>query len=368
MDNNSTQNFLKQKEQDKNQIYCSLGVQLSYDTDMKPEDVPVNLEFLNTNKVKIDEEYEMAFSELQFDQMIKNFREKTLGRDVPVNLDHPRRRLANTEAFGWVTDIDKKKDGDITRLFATIRWNKMGQEMIASGAYRYTSIGAFLNYTSHQDGKTGMGMTLFEISLTNDPAFLALPAITESGGVAQLSNIIYHKKNSKNSKEGNMDTEKQILELNKQIQEGHQNLAKANLEKDELQKSVLELNAKLDKVSATLELTERGTKLDKLILEKKMTPAQKEKALTLSKENFDGFLAAIETMPANAYDTKDKEINMSSKTNNTQSAETEVLQLAQKLINDNNTLQLSAAISNVLAMNPELEKRFNSERANLRRD
>ena len=90
-----------------------------------PEDVPSEIEFLNTSKIKYGEEYEIAFSKEQMEQIVRNFERGVLGRGVPVNRDHPRMRFAPTEAYGWVKEMRlevEEKDGEMTmaRLFATI--------------------------------------------------------------------------------------------------------------------------------------------------------------------------------------------------------------------------------------------------------
>lgn len=335
-----------------------------------PEDVPSEIEFLNTSKIKYGEEYEIAFSKEQMEQIVRNFERGVLGRGVPVNRDHPRMRFAPTEAYGWVKEMRlevEEKDGEMTmaRLFATINWTKEGREMVASGAYKYTSIGAYLDKTSHEDGKTKQGMVLFELSLTNDPAFVRLPEVL-GGELAQFSKIVQNgvsliKTGAKDMNE--IELQKQINEKEAQIIALNKELEAAKSTLGTTQKEVLELKKQAVLDQAKVELAERTAKLDKLILDNKMTPGQKEAALELTGAEFKGFLTAIELNQKAYAKGSDKDVTLNRGIEeNFNSPDEEVLKLAEELQAKDKSLTLTEAMDRVLASNPELEKRFNNAR------
>ena len=237
--------------------------------------------------------------------------------------------------------------------------------MVASGAYKYTSIGAYLDKTSHEDGKTKQGMVLFELSLTNDPAFVRLPEVL-GGELAQFSKIVQNgvsliKTGAKDMNE--IELQKQINEKEAQIIALNKELEAAKSTLGTTQKEVLELKKQAVLDQAKVELAERTAKLDKLILDNKMTPGQKEAALELTGAEFKGFLTAIELNQKAYAKGSDKDVTLNRGIEeNFNSPDEEVLKLAEELQAKDKSLTLTEAMDRVLASNPELEKRFNNAR------
>ena len=365
------------KEKLNNPFYLSTGIRLGEVAN--PEDVPSRLEILNTTKIKKDADWELAFSVAQLAQVVENFEKKTLGRDVPVNIDHPRWRGATSEAYGWINQMNLVREhgeGEKARLIANINWNKSGREMIASGAFKYTSIGAYLNYLSHNDGKTRYGMVLFELSLTNDPAFLALPKIGEES-LAEFRSFCQNKNHNDLFDGGSeMDKDKEILNLTKKVSEQDLELQRLNKDLAELEKETVALNLSLEKANKELELADRTNKLDKLIVERKISPAQKEKALALSKEEFAGFMTALSmsnTQVSSASSAQLPEGAVAIKAGEGEagpnSTQENVMELAKKLQDElagkNVKINLSEAVKRVLKKDPKLHQRFMLERSKL---
>lgn len=95
---------------------------------------------------------------------------------VPIQCDH-----MGGPAAGWIANLEAVRAGDRTELRVTPEWTDAGRELVASGGYRYCSVGM------QQDGRTTNdalipGYRLRELSLTNVPAVADLPAITLSRG------------------------------------------------------------------------------------------------------------------------------------------------------------------------------------------
>ena len=81
-------------------LKCSVGSVLLGDgiDRVEVEKVPGEVEILNTDVIHTQYESYFAFSRMQLEQMVANFDKKSLGREVPINRDHPRTRIGSTEA------------------------------------------------------------------------------------------------------------------------------------------------------------------------------------------------------------------------------------------------------------------------------
>ena len=331
---------------EKNQIRLSTGIEV-LGQDIQSEDEVPNRLLMITSKPIFDFGYELTFAVRQLEQMVENFNKGVLGRKVPVNFDHPRMRGAKTEAAGWIASLDiKMTDGGGIEVYSGIDWNKIGRAALFNKEYLYTSIGASLNFLDKKDGKTEHGMTLFELSLTNDPADVNL------GEIAQYST------NARRLKEESEVDIKDTPEY-KAVKEQVATLQAAiETQKKELSATLKDTQKELLSAKSELEKTQRSSTLDKMILENRITPAQKEKALTLSAEGFKGFEASVpekgivEAAPVKPQSGKNPPDG------DKVSAEDKLVEMASKLQKEN-TISFSEAFSQVLRENKELAAEYN---------
>lgn len=289
--------------------------------------------------------FELTISRKRIFEMSENFKSKILGREVPVNYDHPRMRMSRTEAAGWIKELKVVEGEDReAQLMARIEWNDKGKESIKNKHYAYTSIGGYHNFIDPSDGKTEHGMTLFEVSLTNDPANVNLEAITQlSKGVNGMD-----KDENKRMDEMKALLEKSKLELAKSQMAFDAEKLKLKNEKDLFSRNKKEFEEK-----------ERTSHLDKLISEGRLTPAARDKALTLSRDEYAGFLLGIpdkeiismNSRSINAKDSKKKKMR----------AEDEIDDMAKKKM-ENSKMSYAEAVDTVLTENVELSNRYESER------
>ena len=345
------------------------------DGTISPEDVANEVEILNTRIVNF-EDAQLSFTSEQLKQMVKNFTEKALGRDVPVNRDHPRMPWTTTEAYGWIKQLwtkEIKNSGQIeeTKLYAEIDWTKLGREMVASSAYKYTSIGVWIDKLSHIDGKTNLGMVLFELSLTNDPAFLQLPEI--GGGVAQYG-LMCHPvqdegpKNVSLKEDGKMPEESNLkLELERKKTEVvglEAEVKRLQTDGHGQKEKILSLTNELSTLKEEMEKAKRTTELDKMIKESKITPAQRDEVLKLSVDEYKGFIKGIslsrpraDILPGTGVPAEGNEGGPQG------TAEDRVMLLARKYKSDKNDMvTMSEAIDYVLLEDEGLANRFHAER------
>lgn len=106
-----------------------------------------------------------------FEQMIGNFK-ANIRRAVPVDIDHA---WENTAAAGWVKELVNKADG----LWAKVKWNKKGMELVAEEIYKMISAEWSFDYVDPQKS-THHGAVLVAATLTNRPLMQSMPTITAS--------------------------------------------------------------------------------------------------------------------------------------------------------------------------------------------
>ncbi|MFB5192787.1 hypothetical protein [Alicyclobacillus fastidiosus] len=116
----------------------------------------------------------IKMSQDTFDQMRRNFQEKTIGRDPFIRIGHNKSddpTFGASKAEGWITDL--VQEGDILYALADPT-NPEVANLIQSKQYRYASPEYLDNYRSKEDGSS-KGAALEALSLTNEPFLTRLP-------------------------------------------------------------------------------------------------------------------------------------------------------------------------------------------------
>lgn len=121
---------------------------------------------------------DFAITEANFDKWIANFNllSKADGRlGLPIDVDHAPEKKGETEAAGWITDVEKRDNG--STLWAKAEWNDLGKTLVSDRRYAYLSP----SFTSNYEDETGKsyGTALLGVALTNRP-FLAMATVTLS--------------------------------------------------------------------------------------------------------------------------------------------------------------------------------------------
>lgn len=124
-----------------------------------------------------------AITTKEFATWIKNFDalwSRSADRmGMPVDIDHGPEKRGDTRAAGWVTQLDTLgEDGKTAtpqELWATVEWNKLGQELVGDRVYAYLSP----SYTAEYRDETGKahGTAMNGAGLTNRP-FLRMATVT----------------------------------------------------------------------------------------------------------------------------------------------------------------------------------------------
>ena len=321
--------------------YCFLEDTIRLAGDGKGS-APARLLISTTKKIVRGEGDVMQFSEKDLFNIKKNFDDNALGRDIPIIYDHSMSGFSGqTRAAGWIGGIELEKGADgVDRLFATgIRWTKEGQSDVVSGAYRYLSVGVYLDHTDIKDDKKKIGMTLFEISLTNNPADHNL------GEIGQLSKLF---KEFSMEPPTDKDTDKKEEDLknkaeDKKKESTEETIARLKAEIASREKEVKKFSEKFYKEKEkTMSLEkkvsedEKKAELDKLLSEGKIAPFQRDEGLKLSGDEYKGFLTfarsnkAVSVAPTGKTSTADAD-----KTTLTQDQRDEkVVTLAKKIEKD----------------------------------
>lgn len=93
-----------------------------------------------------------------------------------------------TDAAGFITALEKVRDGDDLRLMATVDWNDVGSEKIKKDHLRYISPEIAFNVISKDTGED-QGPTLMGAALLNDPHIEKQPRVIVLSN-AKAENVI----------------------------------------------------------------------------------------------------------------------------------------------------------------------------------
>lgn len=113
-----------------------------------------------------------------FARWVKNF-DANIGHGdlgLPVDVDHSPEKKGDTEAMGWVKQLEKRG----AELWARVEWNDQGKSLIADRRYAYLSPSYSGNYKDEKG--QSHGTALVGIALTNRP-FLQMATVNLSAFV-----------------------------------------------------------------------------------------------------------------------------------------------------------------------------------------
>lgn len=152
-------------------------------SDLRPMKIPVG----RIGEWKHPKYGVLKMSQQTFDDMIRNFKAKTIGRDPFVRIGHDKGTgdtWGSVPSEGWIQDL--KQEGDILYALADPT-NPQVVEAVRNGRFRYASPEYEENYRSKEDGSF-KGAVLLALALTNEPFLTHLP---EARALADPPDTIY---------------------------------------------------------------------------------------------------------------------------------------------------------------------------------
>jgi hypothetical protein len=172
-------------------------------SDMPPLKIPVG----RIGKWKHPKYGDLKMSQQTFDDMIRNFHDKTIGRDPFIRIGHDLPgTFGSTPSEGWIQDLSQEGD----TLFALVDPTNSGiVDAVKNKKYRYASPEYDENYKSKEDGSS-KGAALTALALTNEPFLTHLP---EARLLADPPGTLYLDYEEVNS---NMEDMKQLLDQQKE--------------------------------------------------------------------------------------------------------------------------------------------------------
>lgn len=174
-------------------------------SDLRPLKIPVG----RIGEWKHPKYGTLKMSQQTFDDFIRNFRERTIGRDPYVRIGHDKDEgptFGHTASEGWVKDV--QQEGDVLYALADPT-NPDVVEAVQNKRFRYASPEYQENYRSKEDGSL-KGAVLEAIALTNEPFLTRLP---EARVLADPPDTIYLDYEEVSP---NMEDVKQLLEQQKE--------------------------------------------------------------------------------------------------------------------------------------------------------
>jgi phage I-like protein len=142
------------------------------------------IQIAKTGKFKDPRYGSFAITRADIAAWVKNFHKLHGGEGragLPLDVDHGPEKNGNTEAAGWMVELDTSKPDE---LWAWVEWTTLGEELVREKRYRYISPSYSANYVDEQ-GKQH-GTALVGAALTNRP-FLTMAAVTLSASMEALA-------------------------------------------------------------------------------------------------------------------------------------------------------------------------------------
>jgi hypothetical protein len=241
----------------------------------------------------------MVLDDKVFEDMIANFG-RQVRRATPVDVDHAMN--GETKAAGWIKNLINKADG----LWAAVKWNKLGIELVGEEIYKMISAEWSFDYVDPQKS-THHGAVLVAATLTNRPLMQSMPTITASD--KDLTNphglVILFSNDSKTAK--TMPTLEDILKkpVAERTEDDLKFLKENEADLSDEQKTQIETEvsdaakAKEEADAAALKVKEEGEAEAKTEAEAGNTEAC-EKALVKAGKTVEEAKTAAETMVADA--------------------------------------------------------------------
>lgn len=150
----------------------------------KPDSATSRVQIAKTGKFKDPRYGEFSITTKDFAKWMANFQALSLagGRaGLPVDVDHGPEKTGNTEAAGWVTDLDTLGQDGATatpdQLWATVEWNTLGVELV--GERRYLYLSPSYQHDFKDEAGRSHGTALVGVGLTNRP-FLSMATVSLS--------------------------------------------------------------------------------------------------------------------------------------------------------------------------------------------
>lgn len=315
-------------------------------------DVKEDVQLLRVGTFKDDRYGTIQITPAILLSMVDNWKKKVRGVDISIDYKHE----SDDIAAGWIKEVYLKEDNK--ELWAKVDWTPKGQKVLADKEFRYLS--ADFNF-DYQDNETlqKFGPTLFGAGLTNRPVVkrmepaIELEELTEKGR-QEMKLIEDLQAQVKELSEKNKKLSDEIAaaqpapgagglspEVQKQIEDLKAQIASLTAENT---KFASELASQKDKAV----LAEKENKFQKLLSEGRVVPAQKDAFL---KDDFAKFAELS------------GQVNLAGKGHSetpapaaTGSVDDQVMELANKKLSEDKSLNLKSAISLVLKEKPELAK------------
>lgn len=242
------------------------------------------------------------------DSMITNFQaSQALSKDhkiIPIDYNHASLEDGEiSKAAGWVTTLTKKPDG----LYATVEWTPAGAEYIKNQEFKYISP-EFGIEPKDEYGDNAEGPVLFAGAMTNRPFLKGMqPLSLKAKKEEQMKKLLklFDLKDESTEEEliaaanvsvqANADARKAL-----ELKEGASLVDAIKVvlaERDSHKQKSIELGKELTKLSESKADADAKSKVEKLLTEGKLVPAQRDEMILFAKENPERFDKIASSLP-----------------------------------------------------------------------
>lgn len=231
-----------------------------------------------------------------FSELVKNFKNGSLKREVSLDYIHDGAGVS----AGWLKDVFEKKDENgIDGLFANVELSGSGKTQLSQKNFKYVSAEFDPKYVDNESGEL-IGAVLEGAGLTNRPVIRGMKAVqlSEDDGseeqrffsMEEMENE-FTKRNEKNKplfelmeKEGT--TQEDLINFINGKKQGAPMTDEEKKTLSEAQDSAKSLAEKNAELAKKLELSEKNSKFDKMLVKGTAVEAQRESFISGDMEKF----------------------------------------------------------------------------------
>lgn len=290
----------------------------------------------------------MVIDRAFLNSMVLNFEKNVLRKEIALDYGHQW----DKEAAAWFKSLRLEEQGGKTSLFAKVKFTKAGKQKVEDEEYKYISADFNDDYA---DNETDIryGPTLFGAGLTNSPFIKGMSSV-------QLGEF---KEGEEHMFKTLEEANKKVEELSKQLNDlaaTQKILSEKGLDAAQAVKKIEELTSKVEQVEADKKLAEKKAEFQKLLVEKKVCPAQEKAFLDGDLAEFARLASGVKLNEAPAGSSKDPDPEISDDMGKQRAKIDELVQKKLNAITFNSPRErlayYSKALQEVRKENPQLFK------------
>lgn len=348
------ENMARGKFMRKENVFKSVPIKLG---EIPIEDIPQKVQLMRTCTFFHKQYGKVDITRQLFSEMIQNFEKSVRGIDLMIDYSHDSDR----EAAGWIKGLEIVENIELgeDELWAVVEWTPKGRKTLADKEFAYLSADFDPDYRDNEKPNERFGAVLLGAGLTNRPVIKRMkPAV-------QLSEFSEYETNKGELMENEIEDKTKMSEMEKKLSDSQAKLAEIDSlmqelgvsSIEELMNSIREMRKENVELAEEKDKQEKGSKLNILLSDGKISQAQKVEALKLEKSSFESFIKLAEMNEKVVKLAETGSTHSPKEGDDNEDVEEKVIELAETKMKEEK-IDFAKAVSFVLSENKELAKKY----------